>query len=146
MQGSTDAWYFDSGCSTHMTGNRPFFFELKECASGHVIFGDGAKGRIIAKCNIAKINQLYLNDVRYVERVKANLISVSQLCDQGYNINFSKDSCELIDENNRVLMNGCSRLIIAIIGYPTILTFATQSKRSNLVMAQETRIYQLKEH
>ena len=93
-----------------MTGNRSFFSELKECASGHVTFGDGPKGRIIEKGNIAKINLPYLNDVRYVEELKANLISVSQLCDQGHNVNFSKDSCEVIDENNRVLMNDCRQV------------------------------------
>ncbi|KAA0060219.1 putative mitochondrial protein [Cucumis melo var. makuwa] len=38
-----DAWYFDSGCSRHMTGNRSFFSELKECTSGHVTFGDGVR-------------------------------------------------------------------------------------------------------
>ena len=49
VQTPVDAWYFDSGCSRHMTGNRSFFTELEECASGLFTFGDGAKGRIIAK-------------------------------------------------------------------------------------------------
>ncbi|KAA0035265.1 gag-pol polyprotein [Cucumis melo var. makuwa] len=93
VQALTDAWYFDSGCSRHMTGNKSFFSELKKCASGHVTFGDGAEGRIIAKENIAKNNLPCLNDVRYVEGLKANLSDVSQLCDQGYSVNFSKDSC-----------------------------------------------------
>ncbi|TYK22111.1 gag-pol polyprotein [Cucumis melo var. makuwa] len=38
-------------------------------------FGDDAKGRIIAKGNIEKYNLPYLNDVRYVEGLKENLIS-----------------------------------------------------------------------
>ncbi|KAA0041510.1 envelope-like protein [Cucumis melo var. makuwa] len=41
VQATNDAWYFDSGCSRHMTGNIFFFSELKECALGHVTFGDG---------------------------------------------------------------------------------------------------------
>ncbi|KAA0061231.1 gag-pol polyprotein [Cucumis melo var. makuwa] len=69
-------------------------------------FGDGAKGRIVAKGNIKKKNLPYLNDVRYVEGLKVNLISVNQLCDQGYTINFSKDTCVVTDENKRVLMHG----------------------------------------
>ena len=77
IQATIDAWYFDSGCSRHMTGNRSFFSELKECTSGHVTFGDGVRGRIIAKGNIAKDNLPCLNDVRYVDGLKANLISVS---------------------------------------------------------------------
>ena len=98
---------FYSGCSRHMIGNRSFFSELKERVSGHVTFGDGTKGRIIAKCNIVKNNLLYLNDVRYVEELKTNLISVSQLCDQDYIVNFSKESCVVTSENKRVLMHGC---------------------------------------
>ncbi|KAA0058376.1 gag-pol polyprotein [Cucumis melo var. makuwa] len=65
-----------------MTGNQSFFSELTECSSGHVTFEDGAKG------------------------LKANLISVSQLCDQGYTINFSKEECIVTDINNNVLMSG----------------------------------------
>ncbi|TYK25843.1 gag-pol polyprotein [Cucumis melo var. makuwa] len=106
VQATNDAWYFDSGCSRHMTENRSFFSELKECASGHVTFGDGARGRIIAKGNIDKNNLPCLNDVRYVDGLKANLINVSQLCNQGYSVNFSKASCIIVDEDNRVLMSG----------------------------------------
>ena len=83
-----------------MTGNRSFFSELKERTSGHVTFGDGARGRIIAKGNIAKNNLPCLNDVRYMDGLKANLISVSQLYDQGYSVNFSKDSCVVINKDN----------------------------------------------
>ncbi|KAA0037651.1 gag-pol polyprotein [Cucumis melo var. makuwa] len=94
------------GCSRHMTGNRSFFTELEECASGHVTFGDGAKGKIIAKGNIDKSNLPCLNEVRYVDGVKANLISVSQLCDQGYSVNFNNNGSVVTDKNNQVFMSG----------------------------------------
>ncbi|KAA0060391.1 gag-pol polyprotein [Cucumis melo var. makuwa] len=76
IQTHVNAWYFDSGCSRHMTDNQSFSTELEECASGHVTFGDGAKGKIIAKGNIDKSNLPYLNEVRYVDGLKANLISI----------------------------------------------------------------------
>ena len=106
VQVTTDPWHFDSGCSRHMAGNRFFFSELKECTSSHVTFGGGARGRIIAKGNIAKNNLPCLYDVRYVDGLKANLISVSQLCDQGYSVNFSKDNCVVINKDNQILLNG----------------------------------------
>ncbi|KAA0059924.1 Peptidase aspartic, catalytic [Cucumis melo var. makuwa] len=93
-----------SGCSRRMIGNGSFFSELKECVSGYVTFGDGARGRIIAKGNIDKNNLPCLNDVRYVDGLKANLISVSQL--QGYSVNFSKTGCVVTDKDNQVLMKG----------------------------------------
>ncbi|TYK09547.1 gag-pol polyprotein [Cucumis melo var. makuwa] len=89
-----------------MTGNQSFFTELEECASGHVTFGDGAKGRIIAKGNIDKSNLPCFNEVRYVDGLKANLISISQLCDQGYSVNFDNTGCVVTDKNNQVFMSG----------------------------------------
>ncbi|KAA0045248.1 gag-pol polyprotein [Cucumis melo var. makuwa] len=106
VQTHVDAWYFDSGCSRHMTGNQSFFTELEECASGHVTFGDGAKGKIIAKGNIDKSNLPCLNEVRYVDELEANLMSISQLCDQGYNVNINNTGCVVTDKNNQVFMNG----------------------------------------
>ncbi|TYK07224.1 uncharacterized protein E5676_scaffold606G001160 [Cucumis melo var. makuwa] len=38
VQTTSDAWYFDNGCSRHIIGNRSFLSDLKECASGHVTF------------------------------------------------------------------------------------------------------------
>ncbi|KAA0036855.1 gag-pol polyprotein [Cucumis melo var. makuwa] len=106
VQIHVDAWYFDSGCSRHMTGNRSFFTELEECALGHATFGDGAKGKIIAKGNIDKSNLPFLNEVRYVDGLKANLISISQLCDQGYSVNFNNTGYVVTNKNNQVFMSG----------------------------------------
>ncbi|KAA0053525.1 gag-pol polyprotein [Cucumis melo var. makuwa] len=35
-----------------------------------------------------------------------NLISISQLCDQGYQVSFSKDRCNMMDSQNKVFLNG----------------------------------------
>ena len=85
-----------------MTGNRSFFTELEECASGHVTFGDGAKGKIIAKGNIDKSNLPCLNKVSYVDGLQTNLISISQLCDQGYSVNFNNTGCVVTEKKSSV--------------------------------------------
>ena len=64
---TADDWYFNSGCSRHMTGNRAFFSKLKECTSGHMTFGDGARGKILVKGNILKPNLPNLLELRLVE-------------------------------------------------------------------------------
>ena len=43
-----ERWYLDSGCSQHMTGNKSILTNLQVFNQDSVIFGDGAKGRIIA--------------------------------------------------------------------------------------------------
>lgn len=54
-----------------------------------VTFG-GVKGNVIGKGNIGLPNTLKLNNVRLVEGLSANLISISQLCDEGYSISTPK--------------------------------------------------------
>ncbi|KAK8533049.1 hypothetical protein V6N12_076330 [Hibiscus sabdariffa] len=39
-----NSWYFDSGCSRHMTGDKSRFLELKPKSGGVVTFSDNSKG------------------------------------------------------------------------------------------------------
>jgi len=41
-----------------------------------------------------------------VKGLTANLISISQLCDQGLSVNFSKTECQITDEKGKVSMKG----------------------------------------
>ncbi|KAA0042995.1 gag-pol polyprotein [Cucumis melo var. makuwa] len=106
VQTADDVWYFDSGCSRHMNGNRSYFTNLNDCVIRHVTFGDGAKGKIIAKGNIDKDDLSRLNDVRYVDGLKANLINISQLCDQGYKVSFDDIGCVVLNKENQICMSG----------------------------------------
>ena len=36
-------------------------------------------------------------DVWYVDRLKANLLSISQICNNGLNVLFTKYECEILD-------------------------------------------------
>ncbi|TYK00141.1 gag-pol polyprotein [Cucumis melo var. makuwa] len=63
---------------------------------GRTCYYCGRKGhirKIIAKSNIDNDDLPRLNDVRYVDGLKANLISMSQLCDQGYKVSFDDIGC-----------------------------------------------------
>ncbi|RVW15001.1 Copia protein [Vitis vinifera] len=46
------SWYFDSGCSRHMTGNRSFFTNFTEFDGGNVTFGDGNVASVKGKGTI----------------------------------------------------------------------------------------------
>lgn len=74
-----------------------------------VTFG-GVKGNVIGKGNIDLPNTLKLNNVRLVEGLSANLISISQLCDEGYSIKYSKKKCEVLNSEQTTVMLG-SRLL-----------------------------------
>ncbi|XP_062076044.1 uncharacterized protein LOC133780190 [Humulus lupulus] len=98
-----DQWYFDSGCSRHMTGNRNVLVNYKEGKEGAVTFGDGNKGQIFGKGDLVLNRVAPLTEVLYVKGLKANLISISQLCDNDFTVSFSKTHCF-------VVTNGCSVL------------------------------------
>ena len=90
-------WYLDNGCSRHMTGNKGLFKTLFEGKIGTVTFGDESKS-MIRGIGIVDIPGLSVfEDVWYVDGLKANLLSISQICDNGLNVFFTKYECEILD-------------------------------------------------
>ena len=72
-------WYLDSDCYRHMTGNKALVKTLFEGKIGIVIFGDGSKS-VIRGIGIVDIPGLpVFEDVWYVDGLKANLLSISQI-------------------------------------------------------------------
>ena len=84
-------WYFDSGCSRHMTGVKKFLVDTKTHNTDYVTFGDDSKGEIKCVGKVDYPGQPSLDKVMFVKGLTTNLISISQLCDQGFKVNFTKD-------------------------------------------------------
>ncbi|XP_051149296.1 uncharacterized protein LOC127264013 [Andrographis paniculata] len=101
-----DRWYFDSGCSRHMTNQKGILKNFVEDRSGEVIFGDGAKGKISGYGILEKEGIPRLSKVYFVEGLSTNLISISQLCDDDLHVKFTKDSCEVYDTAQKCVMTG----------------------------------------
>ncbi|XP_057444324.1 uncharacterized protein LOC130736517 [Lotus japonicus] len=103
---SSEDWYFDSGFSKHMTGNKEYLENLKEYSSISVTFGDGAKGKIKCIGKLVNSGSPDLNNVLLVKGLATNLIIISQLCDQDLNVLFSKTECMVTTSNHKVVMRG----------------------------------------
>ena len=87
-------WYLDTGCSKHMTGNKTLFKTHFEEKIGTVKFGDGSKS-VIRSIRTVDIPGLpVFEDVWYVDGLKANLLSINQICDNGLNVLFTKYECD----------------------------------------------------
>ncbi|XP_073226919.1 uncharacterized protein [Cicer arietinum] len=97
-QKTSNMWYLDSGCSKHMTGDITKFSALTLESKGHVVYGDNNKGKILGIGKVGTAPSPSIEDVLYVEGLKHNLISISQLCDKGYKIVFNKDECVIQNE------------------------------------------------
>ena len=74
-------WYLDSGYSRHMIEDKEQFNKLDAKDGGHVTFGDNAKGKIISIGEIGNPQSLSIYHVLFVDGLKHNLLSISQLCD-----------------------------------------------------------------
>ncbi|KAJ0466681.1 putative RNA-directed DNA polymerase [Helianthus annuus] len=81
-------WYVDSGCSRHMTGDATLFSEFEEYDGGHVNFAAAKGGRITGRGKVTN-GKITLDKVNYVEQLKHNLMSVSQVCDKGHSVHFT---------------------------------------------------------
>jgi hypothetical protein len=89
-----------------MAGNIDLLTGLHPHVISYVTFGDGAKGEIkgIGKLDCPGVPDL--DNVLLVKGLTANLISISQLCDQGLNVNFTKTECLITNKESEVIMKG----------------------------------------
>ncbi|KAI3665306.1 hypothetical protein L6452_43930 [Arctium lappa] len=95
--------HVDSGCSRHMTGNMACLQNFKRIDGGHVAFGDNpVGGKINGKGNVSK-GKMIFEDVYYVEQLRYNLLSVSQVCDKKHSILFNDTECIILAPGFKVV-------------------------------------------
>ena len=79
-----------------MTSNNWLLFVVLPSSLDYVIFRDNAKGSVqgLGSVNVPGLTKL--RDILLVDGLKANLISIGQLCDQDLFVKFTKDKCIVI--------------------------------------------------
>jgi len=68
------------------------FIKLEKTRRRKCSFGGNSKGKIIEHGTVM-IGSLIINNVSLVKGLNYNLLSISQLCDIGFRINFQEDVC-----------------------------------------------------
>lgn len=80
-QNGGSQWYFYSGCYKDVSGDKCKFLSLKPFNKGNVTVGNKAPGKIIGKGIVKlKSGRGKAKDVLFVDGMKHNLLSVSQIC------------------------------------------------------------------
>ncbi|GJY38873.1 putative ribonuclease H-like domain-containing protein, partial [Tanacetum coccineum] len=93
----------DSGCSSHITGNKAYLLDYKDYNGGFVDFGSDPKGgKITGKGKIRTAN-LDFDDVYFVDELKFNLFSVLQMCDKKNSVLFTNTKCLILSPNFKLL-------------------------------------------
>jgi hypothetical protein len=91
-------WLIDSGCSRHMTGDRGWFSSLVPVVTKrYITFGDNGHGRVLSEGEIKVSDKTTLRRVALVQSLGCNLLSVSQLLDEGFEVLFQPGGSRILD-------------------------------------------------
>ena len=89
---SSKAWYIDSGASQYLTHNKNIFSSLETTRGTKIFLGDDSSddiegiGTISMKDNDGK--NLKIANVNFVSMLTKNILSVSQITQHGYKVDF----------------------------------------------------------
>ncbi|GKC50013.1 retrovirus-related pol polyprotein from transposon TNT 1-94 [Tanacetum coccineum] len=96
-------WYLYSGCSRSMTGVKSYLHKYVEQPGPNVVFGDNSS--CITK-GYGSINYggIVSTKVAFINGLKYNLISISQLCDAKYIVQFDDKQGTLFNANKEIVL------------------------------------------
>lgn len=103
---SYDDWIIDNGCSYHMTSDWSKFLTLREFNGGVVRFGNDSPCMVKGKGSISLNGKSSADDVYWVEGLKHNLLSVAQLNDKGYPLEFKNGVCTIYGSKGELIAIG----------------------------------------
>ena len=97
-RGSSQGWVVDSGATQHLITSVNMIERRTQLIKQHVVLADGGQrninacGSMFMQCLNAEIN------VFCVEGLEHNLLSVPCLTENGFNVTFERDSCQIMKE------------------------------------------------
>lgn len=92
-----DEWVIDSSCLHHMTGDKSKFMSMERYDGGIVRFGDDKAHVIYGKGSISFDGKHNTDGVLYVQGLKHNILSVGQIVDKGYDLQFKNGKCKILN-------------------------------------------------
>ena len=93
-----------------MTGNKSLLSEFEEKVGLAVSYGDGNLGQTLGYGNI-EIGNIIIEKVALVSGLKHNLLSIIQITDRGYHVNFMKDHFEIINKKTQKIILTVTNMI-----------------------------------
>ncbi|KAI5399654.1 hypothetical protein KIW84_064835 [Lathyrus oleraceus] len=104
FQEDKNVWYLDSGCSNHMTGKKEAFINIDSSFGSKVKLKNGEHVEVKGKGSIGVITKQgskVIHDTLYVPELDENLLSIGQLLEHGYSLNFENRECRIFYSKRR---------------------------------------------
>ncbi len=92
----------DRGCTNHMAREKSMFSSYSPITddSENIIFGDSSTGGVIGLGKVAITLEHTISNVFHVDSLSYNLLSVSQLCEKGFNCLFMEKGVEVFSRED----------------------------------------------
>lgn len=102
-----NGWIVDSGATSHVTNDKRLLEMLNTDMSSKVDMANGSKVCVKGKgtCKFKMINSsgdasdAKLTNVLFAPQITGNMISVSKLTENGFELNFKGDYCKIVNNN-----------------------------------------------
>ncbi|KAI3748889.1 hypothetical protein L6452_12302 [Arctium lappa] len=104
-----------------MTGQKDMLTEYKEEKGPSVTFGGNGKG-FTRGFGVLSNGTTTFRRVAYVDGLKHNLLSISQLCDKDYEVRFTKKACSVLNEKGKLALSGHRRENVYVIDMDSTIT------------------------
>ncbi|GJY15182.1 retrovirus-related pol polyprotein from transposon TNT 1-94 [Tanacetum coccineum] len=101
-------WYLDNGCSRSMTGVKSYLHKYVEQPVPKIVFGDNSSC-ITEGYGSINCGGIVFSKVAFVNGLKYNLISISQLCDAKYIIQFDDKQGTIFNANKEIVLRAPRR-------------------------------------
>jgi hypothetical protein len=102
--GLENTWLMDSGYSRHMTESSKWFSSLDPViGKEYITFGDKSRGKVVSRGTIRVNESFVLKDVAFVSNMHFNLLSVSQLLEDDYEVRFKKSLSRVLDAHGDLI-------------------------------------------
>lgn len=88
-----------------MTGKSNSLSQLIPYDEPKITFGDASQSKTLGKSKLIHGN-IIIEDILLAENLKYNLISISQLCDHNYSIEFHRHMCTVKNSFGNIIMTG----------------------------------------
>ena len=104
-----------------MTGEKSIFSSLQlNHDAQEIVFGDSGKGEVVGVGKIPISNDQSISNVLLVDSLSYNLLSVSQLCEMGYNCLFTNEGVQILRrEDSSIAFTGCLKGKLYLVDFTT---------------------------
>lgn len=122
-------YILDSGATSHMIRERNFFSEMWECPDLTVSTAKNGERLVCKKIGNGSlrnnINEVKLYNVFFIPELSSNLISVTQLVESGYRVDFNNESAFIRNKSGKVLLkahkiNGLYHINVCLNEFETV--------------------------